>query len=514
MTGVWLHIALGAVTFWCQDLPGLRATFVKDAIGRAVLNCRQADLDGDGALDLIFPNEVVFQRDGGFPEEARHPLPRYPDRHALDVWGDMIFYHLATGLVVFQWRDDDWRMMLKQDMPWPVVEHPLGWTARLEEELPATRVFQRFLHDFDDDGFPEIVAVNEEGVHVYKHNDEAYVFCGYLSILPPLRMAQMPPQRVWPQAARRIALPARHMACRLFMDGPRISILQRDDAPDMTAARHRQFTYRVFLDENCAPTTAAPQEQVSENIPGHMRPCYLKNTTASLVHPDISEDKMVDFAGGRWEISRGGPYPKTIYETWATLDGGKTFHVRRAPAMPSFRPHTSFVDFDGDGLLDMVVESLLLTEGGWWDTAVRVLSRRSVDSRLSVYRQTAGGFAQEPTLQFRTRIHLTRPPVFNDLMYQRYRAGELISITGDFNANGWRDLAVRDRPDRIAVHLAAGFAYSVKPSAVIPVRDEEHFIIADVNGDGLSDVVLQTVQYREGKRFEGCRVCFAMEEAP
>ncbi|HEX72473.1 MAG TPA: hypothetical protein ENN65_04070, partial [Candidatus Hydrogenedentes bacterium] len=458
MNGLWLHIALGAVTFWCQDLPGLRATFVKDAIGQAVLNCRQADLDGDGALDLIFPHEVIFQRDGGFPEEARRPLPRFPDRQALDVWDDMIFYQLAAGLVVFQWRDDDWQMTLKQDMPWPAVEHPLGWTVRLEEDSPTTRVFQRFLHDFDDDGFPEIVAVNEEGVHVYKHNDEAYVFCGHLSILPPLRLAQMPPQRVWPPTARRIALPARHMTCRLFMEGPRITILQRDDAPDMSAARHRQFVYRVSLDENCAPTTAVPEEQVSEYIPGHMRPCRLNSLIASEFHPEISENGMTDFAGGRWEFSQGGPYPKTIYETWATLDGGRTFHVRRTPSLSGFRPHSSFVDFDGDGLLDMVTESLLLTEGGWWDTALRILSRRAVDIEISVYRQTGGGFVREPTLQFRTRIHLSRPPVFNDLMYQRYHAGELINITGDFSGDGWRDLLVCDRPDRIAVYLAAGYA--------------------------------------------------------
>lgn len=503
MNSLLLHMALASVSFWCQDFPGLRATPVKDAISTAVLNCRQADLDGDGALDLVFAHEAAFQSEGGFPEELRRPLPSFPNRKALDLWGDTLYFQTSNALVMVQWRDNDWKITLKQELAWPALDQSLLFEPRLEDaQPPALASFQRFLHDFNGDNIPEIVTVNEEGIHIYQHNGESYVFCGQLSVLPPLRLAPIPPQRIWPAAARRIAVPARQMLCRLFMDASRITVLERDDAPELTQSRHQQHNIIVKLDAECAPAVDGTQTFTTEFIPGQMRACRL------------NDDDIVDFAGGRWESSGGGPYPKAVYETWATLDGGKSFHVRRAPTLFGFRPHCSFVDFDGDGLLDMVTESLLMVDGGLREYVLGYLTRTVVESVFSVYQQIEEGFSKKPISTFRSSIHLTRPPVFNDLMFQHFKAAALIDLTGDFDGDGRRDVAVRDRPGRIAVYLSDNFSFPHTPSGIIALREEENFVIADVNGDGRSDVVLQAVQYRDGKRFESCRVCFSGEDTP
>ena len=62
---------------------------------------------------------------------------------------------------------------------------------------------------------------------------------------------------------------------------------------------------------------------------------------------------------------------------------------------------------------------------------------------------------------------------------------------GDFNGDGRCDLLVQDRPDSLSVYLSTGEAFAPEPAMILSQQDILAFGIADVNGDGRSDVVAQ-----------------------
>ena len=99
-------------------------------------------------------------------------------------------------------------------------------------------------------------------------------------------------------------------------------------------------------------------------------------------------------------------------------------------------------------------------------------------------------------------------------MFERYQAAELMNITGDFNGDGYRDLAVRERADRLAIYLAAGFGYPSRMDTAVSIPPAAQFGVADVNADGRSDIVLRWRAGETGDGVELSRVYYAREALP
>ncbi|HNR33348.1 MAG TPA: VCBS repeat-containing protein [Candidatus Hydrogenedentes bacterium] len=486
---------LAALEFRAQDVPGLRVDAVHPLTAAASLNCVQADLDGDGAADLVFPREVAFQRGGGFPREARVSLPDSGEQAFLDVWRGELYLFFAEHLSVMRRRGDEWQSVLSQTIAWPATEAgvlPLRGPGR------AAALRQRRLHDFDGDGVPEIVVTNPQGVHVFRHNGKQYVPAGLLEVLPQLALQPGQEARVWPPETRRLAFPPREMACRLLFDGQRLCVLARTDV-SQTEVRYRQVNHTVqrTADGEFAVAPDLTEEWVSDNVPAYMQPCRL-NT-----------DGRVDFAGGYWDTVQGGVLPGPLYTARATLDGGASYAIRRAR---TFWPHCGFVDFDGDGNLDMVVESNDVLEGGAREAVLRYLTHSRIAHELRVYRQDRGAFAETPALTHRVVVQLDRPPVAGTPFFQRRHRAGLLNLSGDFNGDGYKDLVVQDRSDRLAVFLSRGFSLPESPDVLIPLEFDATFAVADVNLDGRSDVIVRATS--ADRAAEGSRVHFAMEGAP
>lgn len=487
---------LASIEFSPQDIPGLRVEAVHPLTGAPSMNCLQADINGDGASDLVFGREVAFQRGGRFPREARVPLPELEEQPGLDVWQGDIFLFLPAGLSVFRWRNEKWETILTQPLEWPTAD--AGGGVLPVRGHGRTALLQRRLHDLDADGVPEIVVVSPQGAHLFRRTGDHYVPAGVLEVLPQLTLLTGPTAQVWPPEMRRLVFPPREMACRLSIEGDRLRVLSRLDASDSTV-RYRviQYTVRQTPEGAFETTSTLPSEWMSADLPNYLQPCRL------------NADAMVDFAGEHSEIGRGGLLPGPVHTTCATLDGGASFAVRRSR---TFRPHCSFVDFDGDGDLDMVTESNDLLSGGAREGALRFLTSPAIQHEISVYRQAQGVFAGSPALTCRFPITLDFPPFARSALFQRYQRALLVNLCGDFNGDGYKDLVVQDRPDRLVVFLAAGFDFPNIPDCRIPLELDATFAVADVNLDGRADVVLKAASAERGG--DVCRVYFATEGPP
>jgi hypothetical protein len=175
----------------------------------------------------------------------------------------------------------------------------------------------------------------------------------------------------------------------------------------------------------------------------------------------------------------------------------------------------SFVDVDGDGAADLVTETSALTEGGVRETVAKLLTHSAVGHRVEVRLQNAEAprFHEAPGLTGEFRIALMAPAARGGLLFQRYRAGELVNVTGDFDGDGVRDVAVQDMPGRIAVYPARGERFAQEPWAVLETAPERRFSVADVDGDGRSDLVVRWLDPRGGDASERSRV-YLTREAP
>lgn len=474
MMGLLPLFILGAVTFVGQDIPGLHVGSVNPLSGRPFVRFRQADLDGDRQLDLILPHGVLFQRDGRFDPDACVDLPDVEAKGALcDCWQDTLYMRHSHGLRVVRWDADGWNTVLDQALAWPGTEHEapaLGQPA----DAPRLR-FQWFLYDFDDDEIPEIVLAAPDGIRIYSRRTGEYAAVANLDILPPLTLAGTRGQVLWPPGARRLAFPMRQMNCRLLVEGTTLTVVTWANAP---GKRVRYTLRRYAVDPERAYTIepAADAIQVTEPMPNYVRPCRL------------NDDGRIDFAGGEWGLSRASVLAPPIYETVASLDGGRTFQARRSR---SFTPHCSFVDFDGDRDLDMVTEAMGLFDGGVRESVGRFLTGREVQHTLRIYFQDARGkFSNTPDVVAKVTIRFDRVLCRGGEMFDRYLAAELCNITGDFNGDGYRDLVVQDRPGRLAVYLSTGRRFRTKPDVTIGIRENARFAVVDLNGNSQSDLVV------------------------
>jgi len=483
-------VLAAGLSFDAQPLQGIQVAPPSGFLGRPETNFIHADLNRNGHADLLTPTAVYRQQDGIYTDASREPYPSWDGTGAVDVWNSDLYVRTAGGLTVYRWTSSGWATRLDQ---------ALEWTGPAAPRLPVPGLdagqqvrFERFLHDLDDDGVPEIVIMSQHGLAVYKRNGEGYALQQTRALLPPPELRMTSQVTLWPTAERRHTMPSWEQAARIHVDGQTAHVLVRER---ITASEVRYRHRSLTLADADDPVSGG--ETWTEALPAFLRPVRL------------NEDGPPAYAGFQWESRTTHVLAPPYFAYWISLDQGETLRTFRTAVPPGWRPRGPAIDWNGDGRRDLVVEQTHLYDGGLRESLARMMTRSAVDHTISVYRQTEGGFGRAPEAAKRVTLALDKPPFRGGLQFERYRNGRLVSLQGDFDGDGWRDLLVRETPTTVAVYLTREGRFPDRPDLRIDLFADEDFAIADVNGNGRSDIVLTAPAGRDSATGDTVRVLFA-----
>jgi hypothetical protein len=160
----------------------------------------------------------------------------------------------------------------------------------------------------------------------------------------------------------------------------------------------------------------------------------------------------------------------------------QVLHCRGFPVTVGPRQRVSpLCDLDGDGICELVLLAPKPTITSW-SSLVDMAVSRGVDCVLTIRSCERGAFSRSPEAS----TNLTT------MLPSGQGLHEFVVIEGDFNGDGRRDVLVRRSLTQwdVFVSSTGGGWFAPKPTLQFEIPMEGTFDIEDLNGDGLSDLVV------------------------
>lgn len=491
-------LLLGGVAFVEQPIDGLAVFDDEGLDNKLARTWRCADIDGDGAKDILTPNGVAFQRDGQFPKTQQTPFPSLGERSRADVWGNEIYVLLQDRIEVLRWSQGDWQRTLSQPITW---SNPSYQASKRDAAMPSQQrpQFTRFLYDIDGDGKPEIVVVSSDGLRVYAKGNLFYEEKAIWPVLPPLQ-PMFSSQVIWPPNSRTLEVPPMERdatfqiergALTVFTDesiGAIGRALDRDRRTDGKggvvlggADLNKKTVFkatRFGINQDGSLGLTEQPEVIQESAP----------LSTNWQRLNLNNDDQMDLLATQYVGSTSSPYPVAIYEVMASTDGGKTVYTAQCTGA---HPRNVLTDYNRDGRLDIVTESKQLVAGGLKETLVRGFTRREVELDVEIRLQKDdGSFPAKPSLRRQFTVTLDKPPAKLSGMFLRFLKGGFLQVNGDVDGDGQIDAVIHDHPDSLTAYSGSEAAITNSEITSLPISPKGPFYVVDVDEDGRADVLI------------------------
>ena len=499
MIALLLCAAAGASVLLEQELEGIVIGRPNPLNGQPSVNYRTHDLDRDGLQDILLPNRILLQRSGEFPHALSVALPHATRHTEYDVFGGMLYLRSSGLLEIHLLEGMTWKRVLRQNIAWPDIEPDAEDAPSAGDAAKQDGKLGHFLYDLFGNGVPEIVVPGADGLYVYANPGLGYTSIQVLDVYARPKIVFPAHAPLWPPEARTVSYPSNRLRFRLVLDEDSISIFSRSAGPD-DLVQHHISRWRFDRELGYRPRADSPPAHTLGPLPAFLQPSRL------------NQDEIPDFAGVRRYFTKTSPVPEPIREIVATTDGGKTLQSFRSK---SFQTLCAFLDFDGDGDLDAIVESTNLYQGGLKEFLTRSMSKRTLRHTLHIHLQDEHGrFSTAPDLRHTVSIKLLHPPFRNGPLFTEYQNGGLFNLTGDLNGDGKRDLVARTHPDRLSIYLNENLAFPKTPDRTLAIPRDARFAVADIDGDGRSDIVIYGSEALESSGVERALIHFSRTAGP
>jgi hypothetical protein len=206
------------------------------------------------------------------------------------------------------------------------------------------------------------------------------------------------------------------------------------------------------------------------------------------VNRDGKADVLIMLPGkGKVGVFRGGG-EKPFNEGQVVALSGWTFRRDGIPML---------TDLNSDGRPDLVL--LNIPELGVWDI-LEVFFSRKIEVKTFFYIARADGSYPAADHEMTTTV----PLILSVTKEVRLETPFLMTVDGDVNGDGLRDMIIKDQPDRLEIRYGTSDGVFHKSTdREIPIRDtgglaSEPALVTDLNGDGLDDVILHHSDIERG----------------
>ena len=208
---------------------------------------------------------------------------------------------------------------------------------------------------------------------------------------------------------------------------------------------------------------------------------------------DINRDGHADIIKNDW-LQEPGFIPgadsgKVVVEIFlADQNGNIPENAQYIFRKSDWTPSMPIVDIDNDGHIDLVFGY------GQFDTREglrKAITSKKLDHTLRFHFYNRHGYDQEPNFETKISVYLDyRGPIFSS---RNGRVERRISLDGDFNGDGFKDLLVTDKEDKCSVYFfkSRKEGFSRKSDLHFnTVNGGKDPIVTQLNNDGISDLII------------------------